>query len=169
MSFFKTTFNATRLEIYRLPFLYLALIFSFLWSAIEKIAYPQWFYPFLEKYTALTMGLDNDFFIASAAFVEFTLFFLLLIGNNSIILLALLINLLITSGNIYFGKMDAIGHFPTNFILLIMLIKGPLPVKVWLFDHHCKPYIDAVKGAIAFPLTLIMLFSAYYGLHWVMY
>lgn len=167
--FILSFFNAARLEGYRLPILYLALIFSFLWSAIEKIAYPQWFYPFLDKYPALTMGLDPDFFIASAAFVEFTLFFLLLIGSNSIILLALLINLLITSGNIYFGKMDAIGHFPTNFILVIMLIKGPLPVKGWLFDHHCKPYIDAVKGAIAYPLTLIILFSAYYGLHWVMY
>ncbi len=167
--FIVSFFNTARLEGYRLPVLYLALIFSFLWSAIEKIAYPQWFYPFLNKYSALTMGLDHDLFIASAAFVEFTLFFLLLIGNNSIILLALLINLLITSGNIYFGKMDAIGHFPTNFILVIMLIKGPLPVKSWLFDHHCKPYIDAVKAAIAYPLTLVILFSAYYGLHWVMY
>lgn len=167
--FILSFFNSMPLERYRLPILYLALIFSFLWSAIEKIAYPQWFYPFLNKYTTLTMGLDNDLFIASAAFVEFTLFFLLLIGNNSVILLALLINLLITSGNIYFGKMDAIGHFPTNFILLIMLIKGPLPMKVWLFDHSCKPYTDAIKGAIAFPLTLVMLFSAYYGLHWIMY
>jgi len=162
-------FNVARLEPYRLPVLYLALIFSFLWSAIEKIAYPQWFYPFLDKYTVLTMGLDHDFFIASAAFVEFTLFFLLLIANNSIILLAFFINLLITSGNIYFGKMDAIGHFPTNFILLIMLIKGPLPVKSWLFDHQCKPYRDMIKAAIAFPIVLLVLFSTYYGLHWLMY
>ena len=163
------TFKSSKLARYRLPIMYGTLVFSFLWSAIEKLAYPQWFYPFLEKYPFLTMGFDNDFFIASAAFVEFTLFFLLLMGNNGIIVVAFLSNIVITSGNIYFGKMDAIGHFPVNFILLIMLIKGPLPVKSWFFDHSCKPYSSAAVVAIVFFITIVMMVSLYYGLHWLLY
>ena len=154
---------------YRLPVLYLTLIFSFLWSAIEKIAYPQWFYPFLEKYEFLTLGLDINFFIASAAFVEFTLFFLLLITRNGVVLLAFLINLLITSGNIYFGKVDAIGHFPVNFTLLIMLLKGPLPVQSYFFDHSCKSYTGAFKSVLIYIISLFVLFSLYYGLHQFLY
>lgn len=161
--------KANQIRAYRFPILYGTLVFSFLWSSIEKLAFPQWFYPFLAKYPFLTMGLDNDVFIASAAFVEFTLFFLLLMGSNGILVLALLSNLLITTGNIYFGKMDAIGHFPVNFILLILLIRGPLPMKLWFFDHRCKPYFAAVKVTMSFLLVLGFMFSFYYGLHWLLY
>ena len=154
---------------YRLPILYAAVVFAFLWSSIEKLAYPQWFYPFLDKYPFLTMGLDKDLFIASAAFVEFTLFFLLLMGSNGVILIAFLANLLITSGNIYFGKIDAIGHFPVNFILLMMVIKGPLPIKTWFFNHSCKPYSAAPAVAMTFFITIALMVAFYYGLHWLLY
>ncbi|MCF6287807.1 MAG: hypothetical protein L3J53_01040 [Proteobacteria bacterium] len=154
---------------YRYPILYGMLIFSFLWSAIEKLAYHHWFYAFIDKYPFLTMGFEKDFFLASAAFVEFALFFLLLMGKNSFILLALLINLLIISGNIYFGKIDAIGHFPVNFILIMMLIKGPLPIKTWYFNHSCKSYAESTDVAFVFFIILLIMFTLYYGLHWLMY
>jgi len=160
-------------EKWRLPILYYGLIFSFLWSAVEKVAYPQWFYPFLEKHHFLTMGLDMDLFIACAAFVEFVLFFLLLISRNGAILLAFAINLLITVGNIYFGKVDAIGHFPTNFILLIILLKGALPASplVNKFTHSStgSSYLIAMRGTFIYILALPLLVSFYYGLHWVLY
>ncbi|MCK5902823.1 MAG: hypothetical protein KAG28_06715 [Cocleimonas sp.] len=167
--FILSAFKNSKLAEYRFPFLYGLLIFSFLWSAVEKLAYPQWFYPFLEKYPFLTMGLDNDLFIACAAFVEFTLFFLLLMGSNGVVVVALLSNIVITSGNIYFGKIDAIGHFPVNFILLIMLINGPLPIKHWFFDHRCKPYSAAIQIAMIFLINMVLLFSLYYGLHWILF
>jgi hypothetical protein len=160
-------------EKWRLPILYYGLIFSFLWSAVEKVAYPQWFYPFLEKHSFLTMGLDMDLFIACAAFVEFVLFFLLLISNNGTILLAFAINLLITVGNIYFGKVDAIGHFPTNFILLIILLKGALPVSPFTnkltYSSTGSSYLTAIKGTFVYILALPLLVSFYYGLHWALY
>jgi hypothetical protein len=154
---------------YRFQLLYGLLVFSFLWSAIEKLAYPQWFYPFLTKYPFLTMGLENDLFIACAAAVEFTLFFLLLMGNNGVILIAFLSSLVIISGNIYFGKIDAIGHFPVNFILLLMLVKGPLPIKSFFFDHSCKSYLASIAVSIRFIVSLAIVFSLYYGLHWLIY
>ena len=154
---------------YRFQLLYGLLVFSFLWSAIEKLAYPQWFYPFLAKYPFLTMGLDNDLFIACAAVVEFTLFFLLLMGSNGVVLVAFLSNLVIISGNIYFGKIDTIGHFPVNVILLVMLVKGALPIKTFFFDHSCKSYLASIGVSIRFVTSLFIIFLLYYGLHWLIY
>lgn len=164
-----SVFNRLTVAAYRLPILYGSLVFSFLWSAIEKLAFPQWFYPFLQQNAFLTMGLEHDFFIASAAFVEFTLFFLLLMGSNGVIIAAFLSNIVIMSGNIYFGKIDAIGHFPVNIVLLIMMLNGPLTLKNIFFDHSCKPYLSAVIVSIMFVSTLSILLGLYYGLHWILY
>ena len=167
--FILSAIKSSRLEKYRLPILYYGLIFSFLWSAIEKIAYPQWFSPFLEKYSFLTMGIDNDLFIACAAFVEFTLFYLLLISRNGIVLLAFLINLLVSVGNIYFGKIDAIGHFPANFILLIMLLKGSVREDIPQPYNSCQLIKYIFKGLWIYLIVLTGFLISYYGIHWMIY
>jgi hypothetical protein len=86
-----------------------------------------------------------------------------------VILIAFLSSLVIISGNIYFGKIDAIGHFPVNFILLLMLVKGPLPIKSFFFDHSCKSYLASIAVSIRFIVSLAIVFSLYYGLHWLIY
>jgi len=164
-----SSFKTERFETYRLPVLYYGLIFSFLWSAIEKIAYPQWFYSFLQKYELFTFGLEVDLFIACTAFIEFTLFFLLLIGKNGTIILALLINLIIISGNIYFGKIDTIGHFSSNFILLIMFIKGALPINISSFEKNSTLAYAICNAIMLYFGVFGILFLAYYGLHTLMY
>lgn len=153
-----------------LTILYSTLVFAFLWSAIEKLAYPQWFYNLLEnEIPFITLGFENDIVIAGATFVEFTLFFLLLRNSNGVILIAFLCNALISAGNVYFGTMDVIGHFPVNMVLLVMLLRGPLEVKTLLFDHSCKPYSAAKKSGLLFLISIIAMISLYYGLHWVLY
>ncbi len=164
-----SSFKSEKLQKARLPVLYIGLIFAFLWSAIEKIAYPQWFYVLLNNNPGMAMGLDPDFFIGAAAFVEFTLFFLLLVSRNGVYLVAILVNLVIISGNIYFGKMDAIGHFPVNFILFIMLINGPLRTKISFMKIKCDTYPDVFKKVFVYYLVLIFFISLYYGLHWLIY
>ncbi len=154
---------------YRLDILYYGLIFSFLWSAIEKLAYPEWFYEFLEKHHFLTMGLDVDFFIIAAAFMEFTLFFLLLVTRNGIILLAFLINLLIISGNFYFGKMDAVGHFPANFILAIFLISGALPNTKHFLEGSTSLFKKIAKIIFLYLATFLIFVSTYYAMHKLLY
>ncbi|MBK8454859.1 MAG: hypothetical protein WAQ53_04025 [Thiofilum sp.] len=153
----------------RYALLYFCLVFAFLWSAIEKVAYPDAFYQFLAKYPHLTMGLDRDFFIMAAAIVEFALFMLLLFSHKGMLLLALLANLLISAGNIYFGKMDAIGHWPVNFILLIMLLKGPLPVNEWFFNQTAPQSWFNLRNLLTFYAALALFIVAYYGLHNAMY
>lgn len=158
-----------RLYTVRYGILYFALVFSFLWSAVEKIAYPAVFHKFLAQYPFLTMGLDQDFFIITAAFVEFALFFMLLVCGNGMILLALAANILISVGNIYFGKIDAIGHFPINFILIMMLLQGPLPVRLWFFNQTPRTELINLQNIVMFYITLSLFVGAYYGLHYLLY
>lgn len=157
------------IKAYRLTILYSGLIFSFLWSSIEKLAYPEWFYDFLGKYSVLTVGLDIDFFIIAAAFIEFTLFFLLLVTRNGLILLAFLINLLLIAGNIYFGKTDTIGHFPANFILIIFLINGALGTHYHFFKTTATKMRLVVKGMALYLLILGLFISSYYAIHGLLY
>jgi len=107
------------------PLLVLGILFSFLWAAIEKFGYPQWFDPFLDSNKFLTMGLPRDFFRMCAAFVGFTLVYVLLTGRNIVSLATLALNLMIIAAAIHFGKIDTIGHFLVIVILVIMTIKGP--------------------------------------------
>lgn len=139
--------------------------FAFMWSALEKIAYPMWFDPFLDQYPFLLMGFERNFFMLSAALVEFTLFYMLFVCRNGKPLIALAANLLIISGNIYFGKVDALGHFVANVLLVVIMLANhpfyqPDQVITWK---------RTTKITVGFILSAILLCAAYYGLHWYSY
>jgi len=160
-----TPINNPTLNRFRLPLIYWLIGLSFMWSAVEKIAFPQWFDPFLDKNSFLQMGLDRSLFIMAAAFVELSLFYTLIRFRNGVAIIALLANLLIMSGNFYFGKIDALGHFPANAMLLVITIVGnirPLNKKQW--SSYC-----ALKITIEFIIMLIVIFSLYYLIHWLEY
>lgn len=153
----------------RLPLLYLTLAIAFLWSAIEKLTFPQWFDPFLDRYSFLQMGLDREFFLLSAAFVEFALFYLLLTGKNAVTVVAVAANILIITGNIYFGKTDAIGHFPVNFVLVLMAIMGARNFTPLAGRGNGGIPLYAARQAGLFVVFLGAVLLSYYGLHWVQY
>ena len=161
--------NTKALMKQRLPILYLTLVIAFLWSAIEKLTFPQWFDPFLDKYPFLLMGLDREFYLLSAAFVEFTLFYLILFGRNAVTVIAVLANILIISGNIYFGKTDTIGHFPVNFVLVIMAVMGARSFAVFTGNGNGRIMLHAARQSGLFIAFFGVLFLSYYGLHWVQY
>lgn len=155
----------------RLPILYLTLAIAFLWSAIEKLTFAQWFDPFLDKYMFLQMGFDRDFYLLSAALVEFVLFYLLLFGKNAVTVVAVLANILIISGNIYFGKTDTIGHFPVNFVLVIMAIMGARSFAVFTGNGNGNGRViaHAARQSGLFIAFFGVLLLSYYGLHWIQY
>lgn len=153
----------------RLPMLMLFFVFSFLWSAIEKFGYPQWFDPFLDEHAVLTMGLPRHFFLLSAAFVEFTLVYVLLTGRNVVVLGALALNALIIAGTIYFGKIDALGHFLMMVILAIMAIKGGQTCAI-MPDREGRS-VAAQSGILVmgYWATLALFFALYYAVHAAIY
>ncbi|MEZ5450080.1 MAG: hypothetical protein R3E89_14285 [Thiolinea sp.] len=63
--------NHRKLESWRIDLFRWLVGFAFMWSAMEKIAYPQWFDPFLaDQYPFLQMGFHRDFSCCLRAWVE---------------------------------------------------------------------------------------------------
>ena len=94
-----------------LPALYATVGFSLCWVALEKIVYPQWALYLLDQHPQLTLGLETRFFLLAAAFVEFTLGYLLII-NLLQRPLALVITIVFFLTTTVFGKLEVIGHAP---------------------------------------------------------
>jgi len=154
---------------HRLSILAFFMLFSFLWSAIEKFGYPQWFDPFLDENAFLTMGLPRDFFLMAAAFVEFTLVYVLLTGRNMVVLGAIALNALIIAGALYFGKVDALGHFLVMVILVIMTIKGTETVQLIAYKEGRSALVQGGYMVLGYWTSLALFFGLYYGIHAAIY
>jgi len=164
-----SSLGAEGLKRHRLPLLVIAMLFSFLWSAIEKFGYPHWFDPFLNDNEFLTMGLPRDIFLMCAAFVEFTLVYVLLTGRNMVVLGALALNLLIIAGALYFGKIDTIGHFLIIVILAIIAIRGPSTYRFLSYRKGLGTISQAGLMVLGYWSSLALMFTLYYGVHRLAY
>ena len=164
-----TSLDNGRLNRVRLRVLYVSLVFTFLWSSIEKFAYAEWFQPFLDANEFLTMGMQRDLFLMSAAFVEFTLVFLLFTGGNVVVLGAIALNALIISAAIYFGKVDAFGHLPVIVALIVLAIKGAERFPILPHNDRRSVLLHSTYLLGSYWTALVLFFAMYYGLHWLLY
>jgi hypothetical protein len=162
-------FGQNRLKQLSLKILYFSLVFTFLWSSIEKFAYAEWFQPFLDANEFLTMGMPRDLFLMCAAFVEFTLVFLLLTGGNVVVLGAVALNALIISAALYFGKIDAIGHLPVIVVLVVLAIKGAERFPIVPRNNGLGVLLRSTYLLGLYWISLALFFATYYGLHWLLY
>lgn len=108
----------------RTPVMTGCLAFSLMWTAIEKLVYPQWSHQLMAKHGHMMMGLPFDIFIVIAAFVEFTLAFYLATGRGMLRLGALALLLVFISAMPEFGPLDIVGHFPLIAILSVPFLSG---------------------------------------------
>lgn len=161
--FILTHLNIRRLNPHRINLFRWFVGFAFMWSAMEKIAYPQWFDPFLDQYPFLQMGFERDFFLLSAAFVELSLFYIIMRYHNGAALIALIANLMVFSGNLYFGKIDALGHFPANMMLLVITLVGNNKIQCPKQNLRTA----ALTETLRFVLTCMGILTLYYFLHWL--
>ncbi|MFO7847734.1 MAG: hypothetical protein R6V27_14300 [Balneolaceae bacterium] len=152
----------------RLPVLYATVGFSLCWLAIEKIIYPQWALYILEQNPQLTLGLDVDFFLMSAAFVEFALGYLLIICLLQRPL-ALVITLVFFSTTLVFGKVEVIGHTLAHGALIVFLLEGPGSMYRTPITFHKKLSLRSAFGAVNFALLLGVLLFAYSQGAWHQY
>ena len=53
---------------------------TLLWAGIEKFAYPEWSFQLIQGQPGMALGLDPEFFMVAAGFVEFCAAYLLLTG-----------------------------------------------------------------------------------------
>lgn len=163
------TFEDERLRRLGTKIMYFSLVFSFLWSSIEKFAYAEWFRPFLDANEFLCMGMEYDLFLLCAAFVEFTLVFVLFTGRNIVVVGAVALNGLIIAAALYFGKVDAIGHFPVIITLVLLAIKGAERFPVVSIGEGGSVLLRSSYLLLAYWTTLVLFFAMYYGLHAAFY
>lgn len=146
-----------------LPALYFTVGFSLCWVALEKIIYPQWGLYVLQQNPQLAMGFDLDFFLIGAAFVEFTLGYLLIICLLQRPL-SLVITLVFFTTTMVFGKLEIIGHTLIHGALIVFLFEGPGSGYKAPITFHKNLKLRTIFAAVNFGLLLAILLSVYtYG------
>ncbi|MEM1399239.1 MAG: hypothetical protein AAGF58_05135 [Pseudomonadota bacterium] len=126
---------------------------TLMWASVEKVAYPDWAYPVLERMPFLTLGLSNLNFMYLAGIAEFVLAFALVWTPLARRLSALLLAIIFTAAIIPFGKIDAVGHLMI-ILILITIAADRRPVAI------PKPSLTTVPAAGA---GLTFFFAIYYG------
>lgn len=143
-----------------IPALFLTVGFSLCWVALEKIIYPQWGLYVLEQNPQLALGFDLRFFLVAAAFVEFSLGYLLIIGLLERPL-ALTITLVFFTTTLVFGKLEVIGHTLIHGALIVFLLEGPGAVYKAPVRIHERIGLRAAFASVNFLLLLAILLLPY--------
>ena len=151
-----------------LPVLYLTVGFSLCWVALEKVVYPEWGLYVLQQNPQLAMGLDLDFFLIGAAFVEFSLGYLLIICLLQRPL-ALVITLVFFTTTLVFGKLEVIGHTLIHGALIVFLFEGPGNRYRAPITFHKKLKLRAAFASVNFALLLAILLLGYTYSAWQQY
>lgn len=113
----------TKWEDWGFPFLYLGMGLSLCWVAIEKWVYPGMTVNIIEQHNVPTFGFDPEIFIVLAAFIEFVVGYLLIVGILNRIL-ALVVTVLFILTTTIFGSTEIVGHSIIHIILIIFIIEG---------------------------------------------
>lgn len=143
-----------------LPALYATVGFSLCWLALEKIVWPDWGLYVLQQNPQLALGLDIRFFLLAAAFIEFSLGYLLII-NLLQRPLAVVITLTFFMTTLVFGKIEVIGHTLIHAALIVFLLEGPgrgfrPPIAL-----HQRPALRAAFAAVNLVLLLALMLTVY--------
>jgi hypothetical protein len=143
--------------------LYISISFTLQWASIEKFVYPHWFYPVLEDFPHLTMGLSSAIFVTIAGFGEFVLAFMLIAASGVAFFALIFVLALMFIAAIYdFGQVDAIGHLAIIIALLLMILHGPIKINIWFANLHSKPMVNACYVTLAYCASLVCFFVIYY-------
>lgn len=113
----------TKLENWGFPFLYLGTGLSLCWVAVEKWVYPSMTVDIIEHHGIPTFGFEPMAFIVLAAFIEFVVGYLLVVGILNRILAVVLTVIFILTTTV-FGMTEIIGHAMIHIVLIIFIIEG---------------------------------------------
>ncbi len=134
-----------------LPALYMSVGAGLIWAALEKLVYPGWSLAILESHPALVLGVDPEFFLLGAAFLEISLGFLLLVGLVERPLAALITVVFFTT-TLVFGRTELVGHAPLHAALIVFLLAGPSRV----FGIPSRAFTPLRAWAVPAKYTLVL-------------
>jgi len=155
---------------FRYVTLFAATGITLLWASVEKWGYPGWTYPLLRKDPSILMGLNPEFYMLFAGFIEFNITFIILssvssfsrftaLGLNGVFILAIF----------KFGLIDAVGHLMIIAVLLILAARGPTSARYFLVLPDKSLWTEAYFMTGLYILALNIIFLAYYGLYFLLY
>lgn len=113
----------TRLEKVGFPFLYLGTGLSLSWVAVEKWVYPSMALDIVTHHHVPTFGFEPGLFVVMAAFIEFVVGYLLVVGILNRVL-GFVVTGIFISTTMLFGMTEVIGHFMIHVVLIIFIIEG---------------------------------------------
>lgn len=145
------------------------LAFSIMWTAIEKLVYPQWTRQILDKHSSMAMGMPFSLFIVIAAFVEFTLAFYLATGRGMLRLGALALLGVFVVAMPEFGRRDVTGNLPLVAILGLLVIEGGSALqRFWRLPNRGIA-LNAAFTCLLYAIALSVFFCLYYSVQWLEY
>lgn len=109
---------------YGLSALYACVGFSLCWAGLEKLVFPQWAAEVVALHPELALGFPVKFFVSAAAFVEFTIGFLIATQILPALFAAALSCLMAFTATL-FGMMEVVGHLIFHAALLCFIVLGP--------------------------------------------
>lgn len=113
----------TKWEPWGMPLLYLGTGLSLCWVAVEKWVFPTMALDIIEHHGVPTFGFAPEAFVVMAAFIEFIVGYLLVVGILNRLLSAVLTAIFIST-TMLFGMTELIGHFMIHIVLIIFIIEG---------------------------------------------
>ena len=150
----------TKLEDWGFPFLYLGTGLSLCWVAVEKWVYPAMSIDIIHQHAVPTFGFAPSIFIVLAAFIEFVVGYLLIVGILNR-LLAFVLTLIFISTTMLFGVTEIIGHLMIHIVLIIFIIEGVSfydpPIKI-----HRTKISQMVFVFLNFVFTMATFLLIYY-------
>lgn len=164
-----TSVSLGRLSQMRIPAMAGCLAFSLMWTAIEKLLYPQWSQQLMVKHGHMMMGMNFGLFIILAAFVEFTLAFYLATGRGMLRLGVFALLFVFISAMPEFGPLDVVGHFPLVAILGVPFMGGASALqRFWRLPQRGIGF-NAAATCLLYVITLAAFLGLYYGVQWIEY
>ncbi|OLS33470.1 DoxX family membrane protein [Bacillus sp. MRMR6] len=150
----------TKLSDWGFPFLYLGTGLSLCWVAAEKWVYPAMSMDIIVQHSVPTFGFPPESFVVIAAFIEFVVGYLLIVGILNR-LLAFVLTLIFISTTMLFGYVEVIGHFMIHIVLIIFIIEGVSfyqpPIKI-----HNTRISQVIFVFLNFIFTLATFLLIYY-------
>lgn len=142
--------------------LYITTGFSLCWVAIEKLLFPQWSLYILEQNPQLALGLNFKFFLTAAAFVEFSLGYLMIICLLQRPL-ALVVTAVFFMTTLVFGKTEIIGHTIIHAALIVFLIEGSGRFFKTPINLHNNLALKLAFASVNFAILLFVLLVPYHN------
>lgn len=129
--------HQTPLQRWAYPLLYLGTGLSLCWVAVEKWIYPAMSLDIISNHHVPTFGFAPEVFVVLAAFIEFVVGYLLVVGILNR-LLSIVLTLIFISTTMLFGYVEIVGHFMIHIILVLFIVEGVSFYKPPVEMHKSK-------------------------------